>query len=475
MSTSAAYFFAESTLDYAMWAGLADVLREAKRHLPLVLIRTEQPQGPRYDWDGVLDRFDEVHEVGSARYQGDWSPGGLYSAFRHGFPQARRVASQLKKVGFRPDSTAFVFSGLSLNQSLFLRQVQSEDSVSSVLITLMKPELDIDDFAFRYANSLFQNMYLNYFGTAFVDIHWLRAREGTKTKTRDIRFRNRPADLVFTGELPYRSETLEPGRVYCPFYQMDGSREAGGQTVLVIGSAFHYEPYLDAQRCVARLNELLDVIRKKHNGARLVYKPHPGETQQQVANLDLREMEVDSSASVEALVMKDRSIGTAYSFNSISVFTAACLGVPGYFLYPLFDERCVPDVVRRSYGTYLRPRTHPEMLVTSVDDWLTGKNDYELRPVADEVRASTIRMLEAGGVVSADERVALIGDQGSAVVSEERWQPMPGVRTVRGLLWRSMTAVLVYVFWSLPGRRLRRVFRGAGPTTAATPLRRDRD
>lgn len=475
LSKSAVYFFAESTLDHAMWAGLAAVIREVDPRLPLVLIRTEQPEATQYQWDVVLERFDEVHEVGSARYQGDWSPRGLYSALRRGFPQARRVASQLRKVDLRPGSTAFVFSGLSLNQGLFLRRVQFEESVSSVLITLTKPEITIDEFAFRYADSLFQNMYLNYFGTAFVDVHWLRVKEGTKTRTRDVRFRNRPADLVFTGELPYRSETLETGHVYCPFYQRDRSRESGQQTVIVIGAPFQYEPHLDVQRCVARLNEILDVIRRKHAGSRLVYKPHPGENTQQVAVLDLRGIEVDSSASVEALVMKDRTISVAYAFNSISVYTTACLGVRSYLLYPLFDERCIPAVLRRSYDTYLRPDSHPEMLVTSIDDWLSGKNDYKPAAVADQVRASAIRMLETAGVVTADERVALIGEQGSTAVPEQRWQPMPEIRTIRALLWHWMAAFLVYVLWRFPGERLRRLGRGAKPAASAASLRKDDD
>lgn len=442
-----------------MWAGLADVLNEIKPELPKILVRTEQPQTADYRWDDVLDKFDQVHEVSVARYDGGWSPGGIYSVLRRGFPQARKVESQLKNIDFEPNSTAFVFSGISLNQSLFLRRVQSENLVNSVLITLMKPNLTLDDFIFRYADSLFQNIYLNYFGTAFVDVHWLRVQEGAKTRTRDLRFRNRPADLVFTGVLPYRTSTLKSGNIYCPLYQTDRPRELEEQTVVVIGAAFHYEPYLDADRCVARFNELLSVIRRKHPSSRIIYKPHPGELPEQASNLDLTGVEVNSSSSVEKLVMDDRTISVAYAFNSISIYTAACLGIRAHFLYPLFDDTCVPSVIRTSYDVYLKPKTHPEMLIMSVDDWVDGKNDYKPTDVSEKIRSSTIRMLESAGVLTSNERMELIGIEDSPAIPEQRWQLMPEIRTLKGLVWRAMTTLIAYAFWKFPLSRLRKLSR----------------
>lgn len=454
MNNPAIYFFAESTLDYAMWTGLSDILREVKPSLPLVLIRTKRSEATQYTWETVLDRFDEVHEVDNARYQGDWNPRGIYSAFRHGFPQARKVESQLKKFEFNPNSTAFVFSGLSLNQSLFLKRVQAEKSVRSVLITLMKPKLTVDEFSFQYTNSLFRNMYLNYFGTAFIDVYQLRVTEGENARTRDTRYRNKPADLVVTGILPYRAKTPESGQIYCPVYQRNKLPKPIEQTILVIGAPFHYEPHLNIELCIKRFNELLRLIQEKHVGSRLIYKPHPGESSQQLLKLNLNGMKIDSSASVEELVMKDPSINLVYAFNSISVYTAASLGVRGYFLYPLFDERCIPNVIRKAYDTYLEPGAYPEMLIKSVDNWMSGKNDYEFNPITDQIRTSTIRMLETAGVLSTNERMDLIGELGSTVIPEERWHPMPKVRTLRGFLYIGMMAFLTYLFWTFPKRTL---------------------
>ena len=126
---NAVYFFAQYPRDYAMCAGLADILREFRPNLPLILICTTEPNTQGYQWDDVLGRFDQVHHVSSVMHGGFRSAfnlRGIASALIKDFPRARKVVAELRKIEFLSNSIAFVFDGYSLNQSIFLKRVGSD-------------------------------------------------------------------------------------------------------------------------------------------------------------------------------------------------------------------------------------------------------------------------------------------------------------------------------------------------------------
>ena len=106
MEKSAVYFFAEYPIDLAMWAGLADIIREVTPGLPLVLIWAAEHNSRDYQWDPILDSFDQVHRVSWTYYIGGVTSYGICTALLSGFPRACKVASELQKIELLPNSVA---------------------------------------------------------------------------------------------------------------------------------------------------------------------------------------------------------------------------------------------------------------------------------------------------------------------------------------------------------------------------------
>ena len=457
MSKSAVYFLAQYPIEYAVWAGLANIIREIKPGLPLVLIHSTTAGRPEYQYQTLTGCFDHVQSLGRVDYLGDWSPRGLVTAWRKGFPQARRFSTELGNIEFQPNSVVFVYNGTTLTQSSLLKYLQSKPDVESVLLTIQTPDITIDDFVFRNNDSHLNNLYLKYFGTAYLDGYWLRTSEDAPIKRREYRFRNMPADYVFAGEYPYRSRHLRPGQVYYPFYRRDQPRPDSDESVVLLGGSFEKPYYYTSEVCYRRYNELIGLIRQKHSNARLLYKPHPEERDSVRAKLDLAGFELAPQVSSEILVIQDRSISTAYSVESISVHTVSCYGVRSHFLYPLFDDECIPNPLRAYLDRYCRAGVHSEMSIRSVDDWMAGKYDYDLEDRSQVVRDSAIRMLEAVGVVDTEESAALVVNKSLAVIPEERWDPKPEFRSAKSLILGSIASfvatVVRYGLITLPRRK----------------------
>jgi len=422
MNKSAVYFFAEYPIEFAMWAGLADIIREVRPDIPLVLVYAREIRSSGYDWDFILKRFDHVLEITRISWAGNWRAGitgrNIMRTLFKGFPAARRVASELRAISFQPNSVAFVLNGLSLNQMLFLKRVKSEAGMVSVLITKQTDDALLNDYFLNYNQSFYLNLYSHFFGTAYMDIYWLRT-EGSRTGQRDLKFRTKPASYVFEGIHAPKYLSLNPGQVFFPLYIKDRALSRNTESVVLFGQIFEWEPNHDADLCYKRLNELIDIIRRRHPNSRLIYKPHPGQTEQQRAKVDLKGFEVVSSVSSEALVMKDHSISTAYTFNSTSVFTSACLGIKSYYLYPLFDSSCIPTTLMRRYENCWYSEPHPEICIGSIDDWINGKNEYNPANISERIRASSIKMLEVVGVIDTTDAKGLSTD--ISVTPEERW------------------------------------------------------
>lgn len=422
MDKNAVYFFAEFPIELAAWAGLASIIREVRPDIPLELIYPGAWSSSSYSWDTVFSCFDRVHKINGIWWPGNWragiTGGNLFRALFKGFPKARRVLSDLKAIPLQPNSLAFVFNGWSLNQMLFLKRVKLEAEVDSVLITEERDDSLLSDYTLNYSQSYFMNLYLHFFGTAYLDVYWMRTDE-SRTAQREYRFRNKPADFVFTGTHAPRFHSLKPGHVFFPFYRKGRASPTSTESVVLFGMIFEWEPALSADLCYQRYNELIELIREKHPNTRLIYKPHPGQTAQQRDKVDLKGFEIISDMSSEELVMKEQSITTAYAFISTSSHTAACLGIRSHFLYPLFDNKCVPDTMMQRYESWASSEVIPEMCIRSIDAWMSGKNDYNPTIISDRVLASTIKMLNVVGFTDIDSDIG--ANQDLTVIPKGQW------------------------------------------------------
>ena len=425
MTRNAAYLFAQYPKHFAMCAGLADIIREVKPELKLHLICATEPNSAGYDWDALSHQFDTVQWIKRAMHgawRGRFNLRGLVWAFTRGFSAARKARDDMRKLRFEPNSVAFVFDGFSLNQSIFLRRIRKDPGVSSVLISEQTDDALLSDFVLGYDESLYLNLFQRFFGTAYYDVFWMRTAGHRRTAQREHRFRNNPADHTFFGEYPFRRPDLSPGQTYWPYYRRDQSHPADRQSVVVYGGIFEWVPLISLEPFYARYNELLQLIRTRHQGQALLYLEHPGqneEREREVQRLDLRGFEVVRDISSEALVTRDRSITTAYAVVSTALFTTACLGVRTHFLYPLFDDDSIPTLLKQRLDSRWASEVHPDMCLRSVERWMGGETDYTLEPSSDRVRAATIRMLEAVDLLNAGE--AATAGPGPQVTPEERW------------------------------------------------------
>ena len=409
-----------------MCVGLADIIREVKPQLPLHLIYTDEPNSVGYRWDALLDRYDSVRMVRRVVH-GDWrgrfNLRGLVWAFSRGFAGARKARSEMRKLHFEPNSVAFVFGGYSLGTSIFLRRLQEDRGVSSVLIAEQTDDdATLSDFVLGYGESLYLNLFQRFFGTAYFDVFWMRTPGSKATAQREYRFRNNPADYTFLGEHSTRRLKLRPTQTYWPSYIAENSRRTDSQSVIVFGQIFEWVPlvYLEAFYC--RFNELLGLIRTKHEGQRLLYLAHPGQPDEQtreIQRLDLEGFEVVQGISSEAIIQEDSSIGVAYGVFSRAILTAASMGIRGHFLYNLFDDESIDDLLKKRLDGCFTSEIHPDMRLTSVERWMKGETDYIPESSVDQVRDATVKMLEIVGVLDINE--TRVADASVHVTPEERW------------------------------------------------------
>ena len=438
MTKDAAYFFAQYPKEFAMCAGLAEVIREVKPSLPLHLVCATEPNSSDYQWDALLYPFDSVQWVGTAMEgpsRGRVNARGLTLALTNRFPAAWRIREEMRRLRFAPNAVAFVFGGYTLNQSIFLRRVQQDPGVVSVLFTEETDDALLTDFAPDYGQSLYLNLFQHFFGTAYYDVFWMRTAVHRGTSQREYRFRNNPADFTFHGEYAHRRRSLRPGQTFWPYYRKDQSHPTDGHAAIVYGGMYHWERLISLDSFYRRNNELLKLIRIKHEGERLLYLPHPAlpkEGDSEIDRLDLDGFEIVRGISSEAIVSQDRSITTAYAVESTALFTTACLGVRTHFLYPLFDDECIPKRLKERLDRRWAPRIHPDMSLTTEKRWMSGEADYTLDPLSDRVRAATVKMLEIVGVLEHGEvgKVASVGE----VTPENRWLRSPEAWSLLGFI-----------------------------------------
>ncbi len=410
MSEKTYYFFAELSFDLAIWFGLARIIRDLKPGARLELICSLDKRIENYDIESLIKIYDCVHHIrGASLYSyGNWRRGlttrNIYSAISKTFPDARKTYQDLKQISFVPYSIAFVHGCHNINQWMFLKRIKSASKViSTFFLSTDSPydnELFKSDWFINRSQSAYLNFHTQFFGTENLDVYWIKTPESIVTNHRHFVFRDKPADFVFWPVVPLRFNTLQNDQIYLPLPFLNKSRnKLSVGTVLFVGGKYHWLQGLPREAetiFYKKLNSLIKLIRKKHNGQRMLHKPHPSQNQTDLKKLDLTGFEIESSISSEALFLNDSSLQTVYSFSSTSVQTAASMGIQSFYLYNLFNLNALglPKAVQRNWSDRYCSEVHPQMNIRSIEDWMDGKNDYIPQNMSQKIFDSTKKILD---------------------------------------------------------------------------------
>jgi hypothetical protein len=415
------YFFAELSFDLAIWHGLVNIIRDQKPGARFELICSLDKRIESYDISPLIEVYDRVHRIRGASFYsyGSWRKGltarNIYSALFRTFPDARRTYKDLQEIGFALNSVAFVHGAHNLTQWLFLKRIKSAPKVKSVFFLSTDSPHDNNlfksDWFINRGQSAYLNIHAHFFGTAYLDVHWIKTPDSIVTNHRHFVLRDKPADFVFWPVFPLRFKTLQSDQIYLPLpFVNKPSNQSQYDTVLFVGGKYHFLQGLPRESetiFLKRLNTIIKLIKKKHPGQRLLYKSHPSQNQADLKKLDLAGFEIESYASSEAIFINDSSLRTVYSVFSTSVQAAASMGIPSFYLYNLFDldELFLPETVQRHWNDRCISEVHPQMNIRSIEDWMDGKNDYVPQDAKEKIYNSTVRMLEeVGALESVPER-----------------------------------------------------------------------
>ena len=406
------HFFAEEQIDFALWFTLARIIREEKPDCRFTLIYSLRDRSKNYDIGLYLSVFDEVYEVNHVSYwkDGIWRKGlttrNFLNALRKNFRAAYGVMRQLKKINFSLGSIAFVNNGVSLNHALFLKHVKSIRGVRSVLFLSpdqVMQESNLEDYISHPRRSAYLNLHLYFFGTAPLDVYWLKIPNGLRTNYKEFHFKRNPANFVFQTVYPFRYKCLKPHQIILPLgVPTNKEKNSSNQTIVFIGQPHYWIegfPKKVQEKFYLRLNEIISFIKKKYCNNRLLYKRHPGENDEKFEKIDRSGFEIESSFSSEYLFYFDSSITTVYAFSSASVQIAASLCITSYYIYNLFDadDLGVPETIQKHWYSRWGSEVHPEMNIRSIDDWMNGKNDYTPMDRSEEILETTKKMLSVVG------------------------------------------------------------------------------
>jgi len=416
VSNNSIYFFAEQQIDFAIWSTLADIIRKEKPGCHLELIYSLRDRSKNYSFSHFLSAFDNIHVVEHVSYykRGIWRKGLTLRTFlfavRNNFPSAYRVLRELKKINFSPDSIAFINNGTSTNQALFLRRVKFDPNVTSILFLspdCVKDNSNNEDYVPYPNRSAYINLHLYFFGTAPLDVFWIRTPDNIRTNYREFHFRRDPADYVFQLSYPMRYKDKKENQILIPLIKSNNElTEHGISTTVFVGQPHYWIegfPRLTQEQFYLRLNQIISLVKEKHSSQRLLYKRHPGESDEKFTKIDMSGFEIESSVSSEALFFNDSSIATVYAFSSNSVQVAASFGITSYYIYNLFDANNlgVPETIQRHWNSRWCSEAHPEMNIRSIDDWMNGKNDYEPQDLEKKIYSSTVKVLKEVGALEA--------------------------------------------------------------------------
>ena len=434
MTKDLAYFFAEYAIEFAIWSDLAKTIRELNKNIRLELIFTRESRIDDFNLEKFFSPFDAVHEIDyvshemDGRWRKGFTPRNIHHSLTKVFPKARKVYDQLSEIDFSENSVAFAYLGVTLNQVLFLKFVKSRPGVKSVLFlsaASTKDSSSLIDYVVNPSQSLLLNYYFHCFGTAYMDVFWARVGEGFHTNSREYIYRSKPADYVFQSVYPFRFKSLQLGQVILPL-KLE-SRVSGPliqEKVVFIGQPHYFLGGFSQEvqdRFYKCFNTVLDTIRNLHSGQGLIFKSHPGQTEEQLSRINLDGFDIISSGTSEALFREDNSITTAYGFSSASIQTALCYEIKSYYLYRLFYGilEDLPLAVKRNWEQRWDSEYHPEIVLRSMDDWKSGKNDYSVYDISTHSKAQTMSLLAKVGIINLSNTAINITELEE--LSEEKW------------------------------------------------------
>ncbi len=386
MHSDTVYMFCNHPFELSCFAGIANVIREMQKDTKITLILDSMPYFRKTEVDSVLKYFDNVERVGYCDYQAGRIGFEAIAGIAKGFVSAYRFSRQLRAINIKPNSFVFLISGRFLVSNVLVKRLRKLNP-TLVYITRRHPE-SVDNYVFSYKRSLIPNLYHLFFGAFFVDYFFFRDYGGWPY----IQFRQNPYHYTFYTKAP--GDKLLPDEVFYPFYFPERLKDSSPQgTVVLFGSAFTGWRDIDRGKFISRFNEIINHIRIKHAGSKLIYKPHPLEKNEKEL-LNLSGFVVDESATSELLFMRDPSIETVYSVASTSSRTAPCFGIRSYTLFRLFD---LPLLVRTRFeaNCYDIPK---EAMIESLDELRNNEAD-KMAPLdfTQLIRSSTIKMLEKIG------------------------------------------------------------------------------
>jgi hypothetical protein len=393
--SSTVYFLAEYPADFAIWAGIVEVLKRRYPEHRTVLITAREPLSRIYDLDEFGDTFDVVKSIRPAAYVGGVGFRQIHKVFLTGFRAARKTVSDLAAIGFESGSVVFVMRGTTLTSAIFLKLAAENPGVNSVVLKVSHRGALLRDYIPDQETSLLNKLYNQYFGTYAIDHYFLRREGDVRVRAREYVFTSNPANFVFylTHALPVLQE-LQEDEFYFPWPHRDTQSGDGGETVVFFGQPFHWQRDVAAGELRERLNSLLDVIRARHPDAKLIYKPHPGELKEHLENLKLDDFEIEDSTSAEMLLMRDSTITHTYSVWSAATLTSLGMGVRSHMLFGLFDASIIPDAHRRYARNYFGLPSTSKVEITSEEEWLSGNSDYSLEGIPVKIVVSVVSMLD---------------------------------------------------------------------------------
>lgn len=387
MHSDTVYMFCNHPFELANFAGIANGIREVRPDMKINLILDSMPYFRKTQVDFTLKYFDKVERVGYCDYYSTPVRVQAIPSIVKAFASAYRFSRQLRAIDIKPDSFVFLISGRQLVSNVLLKRLKK---LNPTLVYMTRRHSEsVENYFFSYKSSLYINLYHLLFGASFVDYLYLK---GYKIWPY-IQHRRNPYHYTFYQKAP--GGELATDEVFYPFYFPERRNDLSHKDIVVLfGSVFTSWPDLDTNKFISRFNEIIDCIRNKHAGSKLIYKPHPRETKEkELLNLD--GFEVDETMTSELLFMKEPGISTVYSVASTSSRTAPCFGIRAYLLFRLFD---LPPMTRTRFeaNCYDAPK---ETIINSLEELRKGEADKA--PPLDFtqlIRSSTIRMLEQIGL-----------------------------------------------------------------------------
>lgn len=381
------YMFCNHPFELPGYAGIVNVIREVRPDMEITLILDSMPYFRKTEVDFALKYFDNVERVGYCNYQaGPWAT-AIFGIAR-GFVSAYQFSRQLRAIDIKPNSFVFLMSGRQLVSNILLRRLKG---LNPTLVYLTQRHTEsVDNYVFSYKISLLANLYHLFFGASFVDYFYFRGYNYWPY----IQHRRDPYHHTFYLQSPGASLPASPDDIPFPLYFPGRQQNASQATVVLFGSVFKHWHGVNLDKFVPRFNEVIQHIRTKHAGSKLIYKPHPNETDEGEL-LDLHGFAIDESLTGELMFMKDPSIATVYSVASTTSRTAPCFGIRAYVLFPLFD---LPDSLRTRREAFFHD-VAPEAIIRSLDELKNqGVDDKPSPDYTQVVRSGIIKMLEQIGL-----------------------------------------------------------------------------